>query len=97
MAYKREPIDWSYLNEMQPLYLLKKKRAKSIVEVYVDAEDPWFLYFATRESKSRKLTDVSIIIRKDLPTWLSNFASTGWVAEKLYEEQNQQEWNSFLE
>ena len=39
--------------------------------------------------KKNKIEDISMIIRKDIPGWLTYLATMGWVAsDKLYEETN---------
>jgi hypothetical protein len=78
--------DYSYLIGRDPLYVLNKKRSPDVIEYIVDEDDDWFIYVTTKSRKSGEIKHVSMIIRKDMPNWLSYAQSQGWEAKKMYEE-----------
>jgi hypothetical protein len=86
-----KPRDYSYLVGRDPLYVLNKKRSPDVVEYIVDEDDDWFIYVTTKRRKTGEITHVSMIIRKDMPNWLSYAQSQGWEATKMYEEKLNEE------
>jgi hypothetical protein len=64
------------------LHTLTKSRSKYridfIVDPHKDNTDGWFILVRWIEKKTEKITDESMIIRKDVNTWISNLKSTGW-------------------
>ena len=85
MKTPKEP-DYSYLEDLEPIYVLKKKRSHDSIEYYVDKDDDWFFYVVTRGRKNKDIKHVSMIIRKDVGDWLTSARNKGWEVEKMYEE-----------
>lgn len=83
---KTKETDYSYINGIDPLYVLTKKRSPDIVEYIVDEDDDWFIYVTTKSRKNGTIKKVSMIIRKDMSTWLKYAQNQGWEIKKMYEE-----------
>jgi hypothetical protein len=64
------------------LHTLTKSRSKFRIEFVVDPHrdnsDGWFILVRWIENKTGNVNDESMIIRKDVNTWLSNLGSVGW-------------------
>lgn len=73
-----KPVDYSFLAKLTPVCVLSKKSSKNQIEYYVDSDDDWFLYVVTRAIKTKKIDNVSMIIRKDASGWMSHHESQGW-------------------
>jgi hypothetical protein len=86
MVMKTKETDYSYLEGIDPLYILTKKRSPDVIEYIVDKDDDWFIYVTTKSRKQGVIKHVSMIIRKDMPNWLRHAQSQGWDAKKMYEE-----------
>jgi hypothetical protein len=68
------------------LYILEKSRAKQYIKVIIDPKgDDWFIYFQWIEKKTDKIKSECIVIRKDIPDWISHLTgSLGWkIKEKI--------------
>lgn len=54
------------------LYILEKPRAKQYIKVIVDPndEDEWFILFQWIDKKTESVKNQSIVIRKDIPSWI---------------------------
>ena len=83
MSHKKE-YDWSFVNDLSPVMVLRKKYAKTMIEYYIDPEEGWFIYVVTRGIKSRSIEHVSMIIRKDVPDWLRYQKNHAWVPDNEY-------------
>jgi len=66
----RTPPDYTFLDSLEPFCILGKPRSKYITEYYEDPEEPWFIYVCTRIKATRQRHQVSMIIRKDVPSWI---------------------------
>jgi hypothetical protein len=77
MKRKKEE-DLSWLNECQKIYVLNKKYSKFHLEFVIDTEDDWFIYVVERTKKTKQPTFYHMIIRKDMPSWLSYRLRNGW-------------------
>jgi len=64
---------------MTPTIHLEKHRSKTRKEIVTDPEEDWFLYVRTIEKSSGNIKHSSMIIRKDLPTWLRSLEGDGWI------------------
>jgi hypothetical protein len=63
------------------LHILEKKRSKYYMKFVIDPtdEDEWFILVQTVWKKNNKLERQSMIIRKDIPNWLSYLENyEGW-------------------
>jgi hypothetical protein len=59
--------------------LLKKPKARTSILFKPDKEDDWFVNVIHFENKSGKETTRSLIIQKDVQSWLDNLLRRGWV------------------
>ena len=75
--YHTKP-DRSFLNDLQPFGIMQKKYAKHIIEYYENPEDAWFIYVVERSTNKKEITNVSMIIRKDLQQWINHDTALGW-------------------
>lgn len=66
----RIPPDYVFLDSLEPFCILTKPRSKYLTEYYEDPEEPWFIYVCIRVRKTHQRYRVSMIIRKDVPTWI---------------------------
>jgi len=83
----KEEDDFAWLTGKTPLYQLKKKGSPHRIEFIVDPIDDWFFHVVTIRNKSNKIEDISMIILKDIPGWITYLGTMGWVAsEPLYVE-----------
>jgi hypothetical protein len=69
---------YCHLKARQPIITLTKYRSPHITEYYEDPEDDWFIFVITKARKSGTFTHCSIVIRKDVPSWVSYAVSQGW-------------------
>jgi hypothetical protein len=60
------------------MILLTKPNSKIRIEIVNDEEDPWFLYVNHVKRASGEIMHSSMIVEKDLRTWLSYLESSGW-------------------
>jgi hypothetical protein len=67
------------LKEAKKLYVLTKKRSPYSIEYIEDPDDSWFVYVVKIRNTTKKYEQVSMIIQKDVDTWLNNSLSKGWV------------------
>jgi hypothetical protein len=85
----KEEDDHAWLTGLPALYTLKKKGSPHKIDFIVDKLDDWFIHVVTIRNKTNKIEDISMIIRKDIPGWITYLATMGWVAsEPLYKETN---------
>ena len=84
---KTKEDDLIYVGRCKKLYSLSKKHSKYVLEFLVDSEDDWFIYVAQRLKKTRVIEDYSIIIRKDIPGWLSHKKKQGWEITENFENE----------
>jgi hypothetical protein len=64
------------------LYILEKPRGKQYIKVMVDPKgDDWFIFFQWIEKKTNKIKLQYIVIRKDVPDWISHL--TGFLGWKI--------------
>jgi hypothetical protein len=63
---------------MNNTILLHKKGSRQKVDIITDDNDDWFLYVNFIEIKTGIINHSSMIIRKDLPGWLSYLSTLGW-------------------
>jgi hypothetical protein len=66
------------LQDAKRLYVLKKKGSPHTVEYIEDPEDDWFVYVVKIRNTSKKFESFSMIIQKDVETWLGYDTRTGW-------------------
>jgi hypothetical protein len=59
----------------------QKPRSKTRIEIVTDPSEEWFLHVRTIEKSSGNVKHSSMIIRKDLPTWMRYIESNGWIKE----------------
>jgi hypothetical protein len=76
MKGKREDDDYVMYLTREPLCVLKKKRSPDHIALYEDLKDSWFIYVMTMRKTTIK--EVSMIIRKDVPGWLTYLKTMGW-------------------
>jgi hypothetical protein len=58
--------------------ILEKYRSRQTIHITTDTEDDWFLYVKWVENKKDIVSHTSMIIRKDLPGWITYLGSMGW-------------------
>jgi hypothetical protein len=61
---------------------LNKPKSRQHVIIETDRNDDWFLYVKFIENKTEEVTHTSMIIRKDLPGWITYLGSMGWKEDK---------------
>ena len=66
------------LQDAKRLYVLKKKRSPHTIEFIEDPEDDWFVYVAQIKNTTKKFESFSMIIQKDVETWLRSKVGEGW-------------------
>lgn len=83
----KEEDNHAWLTGLPALYTLTKKRSPHRIDFIVDKVDDWFIHVVTIRNTTKAIEDVSMIIRKDIPGWITYLGSMGWVAsEPLYKE-----------
>lgn len=58
--------------------ILEKYRSRQKICISTDFDDDWFLYVKWVENKNGLVSHSSMIIRKDLPGWITYLESMGW-------------------
>ena len=58
---------------------LEKPKGKIRVEIVTDEKDDYLLYVRRIEKSTNKLKESSMIIQRDLSTWLTHFKNMGWI------------------
>ena len=74
--------DYVHYLSKDPVCIMKKKGSPHRVEFHQDLRDDWFFYCITRSNKKADISHASMIIRKDLPGWITYHQSMGWAIEK---------------
>jgi len=62
--------------------LLKKSRSPLEVKIVEDLDDPYFFHIIMYRPKTKKVKSAEMIIRPDLPGWISYLGSLGYVEPK---------------
>jgi len=62
--------------------ILEKARSRQRIEIITDTKDDWFLYVTYIEKNTEKPVHSSMIIRKDLPNWITYLGTMGWKEKK---------------
>ena len=60
------------------LYHLTKKRSSHSIKLVEDIDDKWFVYVLEYKTKSGEILHNSMIIAKDIDTWLSHLQHSGY-------------------
>jgi hypothetical protein len=60
---------------------LKKPKSRRRIDIETDSDDNWFLYVKTIENSTEETVHCSMIIRKDLESWISSLESQGWIKQ----------------
>jgi hypothetical protein len=66
------------LQSAKRLYILKKKGSPHTIEYIEDPEDDWFVYVVKVRNTSKKFDSFSMIIQKDVESWLRCDTGQGW-------------------
>ena len=66
------------LEHAKRLFVLKKKGSPHTMEYVEDPEDSWFVYVVKIRNTTKKFESYSIIIQKDIETWLRADTGQGW-------------------
>jgi len=66
------------LQEAKRLFVLKKKGSPHRLEYIEDPDDDWFVYVVKIRNTSKKFESCSMIIQKDVETWLNSDIGQGW-------------------
>jgi len=74
-TFKKEP---PARNFGEILHTLSKPKAKTSYIFQEDKDDDYFAFFRKIEKKSSKETECSLMLRKDIPEWLSWLSNSGW-------------------
>jgi hypothetical protein len=67
------------LQDAKRLFILKKKGSPHTLEYIEDPEDDWFVYVVKIRNTSKKFESCSMIIQKDIETWMNVSLQEGWV------------------
>ncbi len=65
------------------LYKFEKPRSKTYCVIEEDKDEPWFVYVKKIENKSGKLNDSSMIIAKDVDSWVQGLKESGWIEKEI--------------
>jgi len=68
-----EYSDWNLL-----LTLSKPEKSISVISFFADPEDSWLIDVVTYKIKSGAIKDTCMIIKKDVPTWISHMKTIGY-------------------
>ena len=55
-----------------------KPKSRKYIEIITSDIDDWFLFVCKYQKSDNKLLSKSMIIRKDLQTWINSYLSQGW-------------------
>lgn len=78
MSWKK-PFNYTeFLQDLVPYATYNKKGSKYVVCYYEDPKEQWFHYVVTQEKKNKSIHHVSMIIQKDVNSWISYMAKDGW-------------------
>ena len=67
------------LQDAKRLFILKKKGSPHTLEYIEDPDDDWFVYVVKIRNTSKKFESCSMIIQKDIETWMNVSLQEGWV------------------
>ena len=62
-------------------FILEKPKSRQRIEVVPDEQDDWFISVRWVEKKTGNIARSSLIIRKDLETWMNHLERQGWVKQ----------------
>jgi len=79
----RKPEEWETSVTGELIWKMTKKRSKTELQFTEDKSDPWFIHEYTVEKKSKKVTNCSVFIAKDLPEIIAFRIRSGWELEEI--------------
>lgn len=66
---------------MAKLIKLTKPRAKYTITFKPDKDDDHFVYIIFTDKNGKEVKKPTMIIKKDVDTWIKDYVSNGWIKE----------------